>query len=122
MAKQRVLVVDDDEAFSKMLCDCLKLHGYEVSSAGSMEEAINLFKRHKPKVVLLDFNMPLVTGDVFLPVLQSVDAGVRVIVITGETQDEVEDKFKGLGYFAFFEKGNLSLDKLKQKVDEAFSY
>ena len=36
---------------------------------------------------------------------------VKVIVVTGHTIDEVEDMFRGLGYYAFFEKGTLSLPR-----------
>ena len=66
--------------------------------------------------------MPVVTGEQVLPILQNIDPSVKVIVISGVVEEEVEEKFKGLGYFYFFRKGDLSLEKVKEKVEEAFSY
>src|SRR3989338_2455476 len=119
MAEKKILVIDDEVGFSQMIMDYFKPKGYSVSAASNLEDAINIFRKEKPKVVLLDFNMPIVSGEKFLPILQSVDPAVRVIVVTGYLQEEVEDKFKGLGYFAFFKKGDLSLEALKAKTDEA---
>lgn len=119
---KKILVIDDDVSFSKMLVDYFMSQGYWVCSAQQMDEAIKLSRKNKPKVVLLDFNMPLVTGDQLLPVLQEVNPQVKAIVITGCTGDEVEERFKGLGYFAYFEKGGLSLESLKEKVEEAMNY
>lgn len=122
MAKNKLLIVDDDENYSRMMVDFFKMHGYDVSFANNLEDAINHFRKNRPSVVLLDFNMPIVTGEKFLPILQSVDPSIRVIVISGCIEEEVEDKFRGLGYFAFFEKGAMSLELVRQKVDEAFLY
>ena len=122
MAPKKILIVDDEPNFRKLIQEYFKSVGYEVSVAQNTEEAITLFKRRKPRVVLLDFNMPMMTGDQFLPFLQGHDPMVKVIVLTGCIEEEVEEKFRGLGYFAFFEKGSLSLEKLREKVDEAFNY
>ncbi len=119
MAQKKILVVDDDTGFLQMIADYFKPKGYSVNTANNLEDAINIFRREKPKVVLLDFNMPIVSGEKFLPILQSVDPAVRAIVVTGYLEEEVEEKFKGLGYFAFFKKGDLSLEALQVKVDEA---
>ena len=122
MATKKILIVDDDKNFNQLLQDYLKSFGYEVRSAENCDEGLDLFKKHKPRVVLLDFNMPLVTGEKFLPVLQGLDPMVKAIVISGCIEEEVEEKFRGLGYFAFFEKGSLSLEELKSKVEDALNY
>jgi len=120
MAEKKVLIVDDEPNFGQLVLEYLQSAGYNASVACNLEDALNVFRKQKPKVVLLDFNMPMVTGEKFLPILQSLDPTVRVIVVTGCIQEEVEEKFKGLGYFGFFEKGNLSLEKVREKVEEAF--
>ena len=117
-----ILVIDDEKNFCQLLVDFLKGCGYDARSACELEEAIEQYRKLKPKVVLLDFNMPLVNGDKFIPILQDLNPAVRVIVLTGCVLEEVEDKFRGLGYFAFFEKAGLSLAKLKEKIDEALVY
>jgi DNA-binding NtrC family response regulator len=122
MHKKKIMVVDDNPAFSQLTADYFKSFEYEVYTADDLEDALNIFRREKPKVILLDFQMPLVTGEKLLPILQSIQPQVRVIVVSGFIEEEVEAKFKGLGYFAFFQKGDLSLDKLKDKVEEAFAH
>ncbi len=122
MASKRILIVDDDTNFLELTQDYFKSMGYDVKTAENAESGMEMFRRHKPRVVLLDFNMPLITGEKFLPVLQGIDPTVKTIVVSGCIEEEVEEKFRGLGYFAFFEKGTLSLEKLKQKVDEALNY
>ena len=121
LAEQKLLVVDDDDNFSGMISDYFKAAGFDVFTANNLELAIKLFKRHSPRVVLLDFQMPITTGEKFLSVLQSIDPHVKAIVLTGCLAEEVEDKFKGRGYYAFFEKGALSLQELRHKVKEALS-
>ena len=121
MADKKVLIVDDEPNFGKLVVEYLQSAGYDARTASNLEDALNAFRKHKPKVVLLDFNMPMVTGEKFLPILQSLDPMIKVIVVTGCIQEEVEQKFKGLGYFAFFEKGDLSLEKVRKKVDEALA-
>ena len=121
MEAKKLLVIDDEANFTQMVSDYFKLAGFEVYAAQNLEGAIKLFKRHTPRVVLLDFQMPIATGEKFLPILQSLDPHVKTIVVTGHILEEVEAKFKGLGYYAFFEKGALSLERLKLKVEEALS-
>lgn len=113
--------MDDDLAFAQMIGEYFGGR-YHVLTANNLDEAIRCFRRHRPKVVLLDFSMPLLNGDQCLPVLQELDPTVRAIVITGCRREEVEQKFKGLGYYALFEKGAMSLEDVALKVDEAFHY
>ena len=120
--KKKIMVVDDEPGFSQLIVDYFKSHDFDVLAANNLEDAINIFRQEKPKVVLLDFNMPVVTGDRLLPLLQSVMPNVKVIVISGFIEEEVEEKFKGMGYFSFFRKGDLSLEKVRDRVDEALEY
>ncbi len=121
MADKKLLIIDDEPSFVELIVEYFKNAGYDARSALNLEDAIQVFRAQRPRVVLLDFNMPMVTGEKFLPILQNLNPSIRVIVVTGCIEEEVEAKFKGLGYYGFFEKGNLSLEKLKQKVDEALS-
>ncbi len=122
MAKKKILIIDDEPGFSQFLVDYFKFHHYEVSAANNLEDALNIFKKERSRVILLDFQMPIVTGEKLLPMLQNIDPAVRVIVISGFLEEEVEEKFRGLGYFGFFKKGDLSLERVKEMVEEAFSY
>ena len=122
MAAKKLLIVDDEPGFTQVIADYFKSFGYDTSVAHNLEDAVILFKKNRPKVVLLDFSMPIITGEKFLPILQNVDPLVKAIVVTGCITEEVEERFKGLGYYAFFEKGGLSLEKVRKKVEEALTH
>jgi len=121
MKDKKLLVIDDEPNFAGLVVEYFKSLGYDARQALSLEDAITVFRSQKPSVVLLDFNMPMVTGEKFLPILQTMNPHVRVIVVTGCLQEEVEEKFRGLGYYGFFEKGDLSLEKVRTKVEEALN-
>jgi DNA-binding NtrC family response regulator len=120
-SRKKVLVIDDDLSFGRMLTDYLRSKGWDVAVSDNPADAIEAFRTKRPRVVILDFNMPLATGDRFLPLLQEIEPHVKAVVVSGMTGEDVEDKFRGLGYYAFFEKGALSLEKLGQTLDEIYA-
>src|SRR3989338_4117096 len=107
--------------FVEVVFEYFRRAEYDIRAALNLEDAITTFKQQKPGVVILDFNLPMLTGEKFLPILQSINPSVKVIMVSGCAEDEIGDKFKGLHYFAFFENGNFSLEALKQKIDEALA-
>ena len=57
-----VLTIDDDTAITELLAMLLRTHGYEVITANSGEEGIELIQEKKPNIVVLDLMMPGVDG------------------------------------------------------------
>ena len=119
MENKKILIIDDEPGFTSMMTSFLKSQKYEAAAANNLEEAINLFKREKPTVVLLDVNMPIVNGDKFLPVLRSINPSAQIILISGFSKEDIETRFKSGDYFAFFKKGEFLLEDLKKKIEEA---
>jgi two-component system, OmpR family, KDP operon response regulator KdpE len=60
--KQSVLVVDDQPKVLRFIEINLKLHGFEVISTTSGQEALDLVKSTKPDIMLLDLIMPGIDG------------------------------------------------------------
>jgi YesN/AraC family two-component response regulator len=58
MAPARILIVDDDEMVRVSLCKILEGHGFEVTCAASVAEALKLITLHKYDVLLSDLHMP----------------------------------------------------------------
>ena len=58
MALARVLVVDDNEAIRMSLCAILEGHGFEVTCAADVSEALKFISSHKYDVLLSDLHMP----------------------------------------------------------------
>jgi len=59
---QRILLIDDEEGIRKVLGISLEDIGYEVLSAENGEEALRLFRKTAPPIVLTDIKMPGIDG------------------------------------------------------------
>jgi CheY-like chemotaxis protein len=57
-----VMIVEDDDDIRAMMQLLLKSHGYETMTASNGQEALDQMRGRKPCMVLLDINMPLVSG------------------------------------------------------------
>ena len=62
MAKKTILVVDDEPPIVQVVGDLLKQHGYKVMEASSGKEALEILKKSKPNLILLDIMMPGMDG------------------------------------------------------------
>ena len=82
----RVLVVDDNDALRDNLAEALALEGYAVAVAPDAEAALaQLAQEPPPRVILLDFKLPGMTGGDLLAKIRADPrlAGVRVVMTTG---------------------------------------
>ena len=59
---KRILVVDDEAPNLKMMTRAFTRAGYEIQTAESAEEALELFKTYKYMVLFLDLNLPGMSG------------------------------------------------------------
>jgi len=55
---KRILVIDDNEEFRKMLCEILKNEGYEMVAASDGKEGIDLYRADPTDLVITDLVMP----------------------------------------------------------------
>ena len=94
MAKQKILIVDDEAGIVEIIQTKLKQEGYEVITAADGQEGLEKARSLKPDLVLLDVSMPKMTGGEVLEELQKGDdtKSIPVIMITG--MNEVEDIVK----------------------------
>jgi two-component system alkaline phosphatase synthesis response regulator PhoP len=94
MSKQAsILVVDDDPEIVTMLNTRLTKRGYKVATAGDGHKAIELAKREKPDVVLLDVMMPGKSGWEVARALKQdpVTQHVKIVMVSaiGEKTNEI---------------------------------
>jgi signal transduction histidine kinase/CheY-like chemotaxis protein len=90
----RILVVDDEEAIRQMAQDILELRGYEVVLARDGVEALDLFRQHWGKIalVILDMVMPRLGGLETFRRLRGMDRNIRVLLSTGFSQSETQQR------------------------------
>jgi two-component system, cell cycle sensor histidine kinase and response regulator CckA len=83
-----VLLVDDDPDLLEIGSEILERSGYRVVSAGSGEEALEIFRKgHIPiDLVLMDLTMPGMDGIRCMRQLMLVDSSVKVILMSGHSE------------------------------------
>lgn len=90
----RILVVDDDPLGSRMVQFLLTEQGYHVDSVDNARGALALVEREPPDLMLLDVNLPLLSGFEMYERLRADHYDFPVIFVTAK--DELEDRLHGL--------------------------
>ncbi|MBS0197136.1 MAG: response regulator transcription factor [Planctomycetes bacterium] len=91
MAAARILVVEDDSAIRRGLCDALKFSGYQPLEAADGRAGLDTALTAEVDLVLLDVLMPKMDGFTVLKELRNAKPSLPVILLTakGEEQDRV---------------------------------
>jgi two-component system response regulator CpxR len=87
---RRILVIDDDREMVDLLAQSLAQEGFDLTTAQSGEEGIELGRRQRPELILLDVNLPGMNGFEVLRRLRR-ESNVPVIMLTarGEEIDRI---------------------------------
>ena len=93
---KRVLVVDDDRENIELLTQYLAHEGLSVQSAADGEGALHRLRAWKPHLILLDVNMPGVSGIDLIPRIRSVTEHDYVSVVLVSGAMTLEDVNKGM--------------------------
>lgn len=81
----RILLVDDEKGILETLKTHLELDGYQVDTANSAKEALDVFQKQPYHVVMTDINMPVMDGLVLLEEIKAIRGDTIVIMITAYT-------------------------------------
>jgi CheY-like chemotaxis protein len=100
----RVLIVDDDRDVRELLVETFQLAGFEVLAAANGLEALLSVKRERPDAVVLDLMMPRLGGVEALKRIRSYNPGIRVLVVTGNVDPELQRQATAAGAAGVFTK------------------
>ena len=100
----RILVADDDPDILSMLGRFLKGKGFEVSYALDGHQALAAAGEKRPDIVFLDVSMPGLSGLDVLDAIKKLDAGIDVIMVTADVDDETAKRALGAGAFDYIVK------------------
>src|SRR5438105_7211653 len=78
-----MLIVDDDERFRTRLVRALRDRGFDVSAAGTYDEAIAVAQAETPELALIDLRLPGKSGLDLVCQLKALDSTTSVVVLTG---------------------------------------
>ena len=116
-----VLIIDDEATLARNLAAYLERNGFTTRVAGSGEEGLQQFAAFTPDLVLLDHNLPGISGLEVLERLRQGDAQVPVVLMTGFGGIEVAVQALKLGAADYLTKP-VSLGELKLLVERLLEH
>lgn len=88
---EKILLIDDELQFCRVLRIALSAHGYRVHDAQSGEEALGKLQAEIPGVVLLDMNLPGMNGPETCRAIRSIsDVPIVILSVRGSNTDKQE--------------------------------
>ncbi len=110
---ESILLVDDEDALRQMSSRSLEAAGYEVATAGSGEQALEMISREAPDLVVLDLGMPGMGGLKCLERIVALSGRTKVIIASGYADDGQVGAAMRAGAAAFVAKPYHRLDLLR---------
>ena len=104
MEQHCILVIEDQEDLATLYEGTLKKAGYGVRNAYTGEEGIAEFQANGADVILLDMTLPEMHGAQVLREIRAKSASVPVIIITGESNSDMQRQCERLGVQEYLSK------------------
>jgi len=118
--RQKVLVVDDDPEIVELMVDVFERDGrFEVRTANSGYDAGVLTQEFRPDLMVLDYMLPDVNGNVVCKTIRQNSAfnHMRIIIVSGVINQEEIEQLMDVGADAFLKKP-FSIDELVNQMVE----
>ena len=104
MKQYNLLIVDDEQRFADMLARRLNLRGCNCEVCYRGREALDILKRKKLDLILLDLHLPDIYGTEVLIRLRKNDERTPVIIVTGHGTEKDRRECMQQGAYAFMHK------------------
>ncbi|MCX5695014.1 MAG: response regulator [Candidatus Omnitrophica bacterium] len=117
----KLLLVDDEKGLCDILKDFFKIYGLQALIATNGKEAVALVKKQKPQIVILDIQMPDMSGLEVLKEIKQIDSSIKVIMITVMDDEQTKNAARQLGADEFITKPIISdhlEEVVRQKITE----
>lgn len=116
----KLLVIDDEPQSLELIKDALSNDGLEILTANDPQTGMEIFRRTRPEIVLLDLMMPGVHGLEVLEAIIATDPGADVILMTAHysTESAVEAIQKGASDYL---NKPLNLARLRSRISKILS-
>jgi len=103
---QKILIVEDNELNMKLFNDLLEAHGYETVTTRDGKEALGLAEKEMPDLILMDIQLPEVSGFDITRQIKAHDdlKHIPVIAVTAFAMKGDEDKIKECGCNGYISK------------------
>ncbi|HKW93327.1 MAG TPA: response regulator [Methylomirabilota bacterium] len=106
MAGELILIIEDNEKNRKLERDILQFHGYRTAEAENGEDGVRLALETPPALILMDIQLPRMSGIDALRILRA-DARTRavpVIAVTASAMSQDRQKIMAAGFDGYHAK------------------
>lgn len=118
--KPRVILADDETHVRKMVKLALtKMNCEVIGEAANGQEAVDLFKKEKPDLLMLDINMPVKTGEEALAEIMDEFPDAFVIMLTSVAEGDSVEKCLDLGAANYILKST-PIKELQKMIKETW--
>jgi CheY-like chemotaxis protein len=116
---KKVLIVEDDPFIRDITTIKLSEHGYSVTATQNGELALEALKTDIPDIILLDLDLPNISGfDVLTHIKQNPKcSNVHTIIFSNNSDTEIRQKVSALGIAGFFVKASTEYAELYRLID-----
>jgi YesN/AraC family two-component response regulator len=116
-----LLIVEDDKVICEMLALVLQRKFSDVSiyCAENGKIGVELFKEHRPEIVITDINMPVMDGIKMAAEIKAITADAHFIVMTAYSDKAYFEKFSEIGFCAYLLKP-IMLPTLFAAIEKCF--
>jgi DNA-binding NtrC family response regulator len=115
----KLLIVDDEERFLAAIAKRLQKRGFDVRAISNGPEAIEVARKEKFDIALLDLKMPEMDGSEVLKALRKEHKFLEAIILTGHGSLESAVELTKLGAFGYLAKP-YELEKLVETLKDAY--
>jgi len=117
---KKILFIEDEPTLQKAIGQFLEQEGYQVTSALDGELGLEMAKKDKPDLILLDIVLPKKDGFEVLKELKEneITKDIPVIVLTNLENDADVEKAISLGATTYLVKANYELEEVERKIKE----
>jgi CheY-like chemotaxis protein len=117
---RKILLVEDNEKNRTLVKDVLEYHGYEVIEACNGKEGIKIAKENKPDLILMDIQMPVMSGYDAMKILKNnpETKDIKIIALTSFAMKGDKEKIMEEGFDDYIAKP-IDIRRLPKLVKKA---
>lgn len=119
----KITIIEDDPTISQMYRMKFEADGFEVRLAGNGQVGVKVVEQFQPDVILLDLQMPEMSGVEALRVIRKHDWGktIPVIILTNLGEEEAPNELRDLGVHSYIVKANYTPRQVVEQVKTAIT-